>query len=100
FRDSAGREHTVRVSGSLHANSGDFIAQAAVHGAGILLEPAFVVAAEGRAGRLIPLLQEVEPAPLPVYAVYPSGKHLSAKVRLFVDFLVKSFEGTRDWDLG
>jgi DNA-binding transcriptional LysR family regulator len=36
---------------------------------------------------------------VPVYAVYPSRKHLSAKVRLFVDFLVRSFEGTRDWDL-
>lgn len=99
FRDAAGRERSVRVSGTLHANSGDFIAQAAVRGAGIVLEPAFLVAAEVRAGRLVPLLQEFEPAPLPVYAVYPSRKHLSAKVRLFVDFLVQSFAGTRDWDL-
>jgi DNA-binding transcriptional LysR family regulator len=99
FRDASGRERAVRIGGTLHANSGDFIGQAAVHGAGIVLEPAFVVAADVRAGRLVPLLQEFEPAPLPVYAVYPSRKHLSAKVRLFVDFLVKSFEGTRDWDL-
>src|SRR5262245_35469771 len=44
FRDAQGRERSVRVSGTLHANSGDFIAQAAVRGAGIVLEPAFVVA--------------------------------------------------------
>jgi len=99
FRDAAGGERPVRVSGTLHANSGDFIAQAAVRGAGIVLEPAFVVAEEVRAGRLVPLLREFEPAPLPVYAVYPSRKHLSAKVRLFVDFLVQGFAGKRDWDL-
>jgi len=98
FRDAAGGEHAVRVSGTLHANSGDFIAQAAARGCGIVLEPAFVVADEVRAGRLVPLLQDFAPAPLPVYAVYTSRKHLSAKVRLFVDFLVKSFEDTRAWD--
>jgi len=99
FRDAAGHERAVRVSGALHANSGDLIAQAAAHGAGVVLEPAFVVAADVRAGRLVPLLQEFAPPPLPVYAVYPSRKHLSAKVRLFVDFLVQSFAGTRDWDV-
>jgi DNA-binding transcriptional LysR family regulator len=99
FRDPAGGERAVRVSGTLHANSGDFIAEAAARGAGIVLEPAFIVAADVRAGRLVPLLQEFEPAPVPVYAVYPSRKHLSAKVRLFVDFLVRSSEGTRDWDI-
>jgi DNA-binding transcriptional LysR family regulator len=98
FRDAGGQESAVRVTGTLHANSGDFIAQAAVHGAGIVLEPAFVVAEDVRAGRLVPLLQDFQPSPLPVYAVYPSRKHLSAKVRLFVDFLVQSFAGTRDWD--
>ncbi|MNC87683.1 LysR substrate binding domain protein [compost metagenome] len=41
-----------------------------------------------RAGRLVELLAEFAPPPLPIYAVYPSRKHLSAKVRLFVDFLV------------
>jgi DNA-binding transcriptional LysR family regulator len=99
FRDPAGGERAVRVTGTLHANSGDFIAQAAVLGAGVVLEPAFLVAPDVRAGRLVPLLRDFEPAPVPVYAVYPSRKHLSAKVRLFVDFLVRSFEGRRDWDL-
>ena len=37
------------------------------------------------------------PLPLPIYAVYPSRKHLSAKVRLFVDFLVKRFAEAQDW---
>jgi len=99
FRDPSGRERTVRVSGNLHSNNGDFIAEVAARGAGIVLEPAFVVGADVRAGRLVPLLQDFAPPPVPIYAVYPSRKHLSAKVRLFVDFLVESFAGTRDWDI-
>ena len=99
FRDPSGKVRPVRVSGNLHSNSGDFVAEAAVRGAGIAFEPAFIVGPEVRAGRLVPLLQEFTPEPLPIYAVYPSRKHLSAKVRLFVDFLVATYAGTRDWDL-
>jgi len=99
FRDPSGRERAVRVSGNLHSNNGDFMAEAAARGAGIVLEPAFIVGPDVRAGRLVPLLQDFAPAPLPIYAVYPSRKHLSAKVRLFVDFLVESFADTRDWNI-
>jgi DNA-binding transcriptional LysR family regulator len=89
----------VRVSGTLHSNNGDILAEAAARGAGIAFEPAFIVGPDVRAGRLVPLLQDYVPAPVPVYAVYPSRKHLSAKVRLFVDFLVKGFADTKDWSL-
>ncbi len=97
FRDPAGAERAVRVEGSLHSNNGDLLAEAAVHGAGIVFEPAFIVGPDVRAGRLVPLLQEFVPPPLPIYAVYPSRKHLSAKVRLFVDFLVARFAAAQDW---
>src|SRR5204862_645321 len=94
FRDVSGEIRSVRVSGNLHSNSGDFVAEVAARGAGIVFEPAFIVGPEVRAGRLVPLLQDFEPEPLPIYAVYPSRKHLSAKVRSFADFLVKSFGHT------
>jgi DNA-binding transcriptional LysR family regulator len=97
FRDADGRERPVRISGNLHSNNGDLLAEAAARGAGIVLEPAFIVGPEVRAGRLVPLLQEFAPSPLPIYAVYPSRKHLSAKVRLFVDFLIERFAGAEDW---
>ena len=99
FRDPSGAERAVRVGGSLHSNNGDLLAEAAARGAGIAFEPAFIVGPDVRAGRLVPLLQDYVPAPVPIYAVYPSRKHLSAKVRLFVDFLVKSFAETKDWGL-
>ena len=97
FRDGDGRERPVRVSGNLHSNNGDILAEAAARGAGIVFEPAFIVGPEVRAGRLVPLLQDFAPAPLPIYAVYSSRKHLSAKVRLFIDFLVEHFAGAEDW---
>jgi DNA-binding transcriptional LysR family regulator len=80
FRDAAGGELSVRV-----------------RGAGIVFEPAFIVGPDVRAGRLVPLLQDYVPAPAPIYAVYPSRKHLSAKIRLFVDFLVARFADAQDW---
>ena len=97
FRDPAGGERAVRVSGNLHSNNGDLLAEAAARGAGIVFEPAFIVGPEVRAGRLVPLLQDYVPAPVPIYAVYPSRKHLSAKIRLFVDFLIARFSQAQDW---
>jgi len=97
FRDRAGAERTVRVSGSLHSNNGDLLAEVAAHGAGIVFEPAFIVGPEVRAGRLVPLLQEFVPPPVPIFALYPSRKHLSAKVRRFVEFLLERFAAAQDW---
>jgi DNA-binding transcriptional LysR family regulator len=97
FHDAAANERAVRVSGSLHSNNGDLLAEAAAQGAGIVFEPAFIVGPEVRAGRLVPLLQDFVAPRMPIYAVYPSRKHLSAKVRLFVDFLVERFAHAQDW---
>ena len=50
-----------------------------------------------RAGRLVPILNRFQPPPTQIYAVYPSRRHLSAKVRAFVDFLAEHFAKRRDW---
>lgn len=99
FRDPAGEQRSVRVGGNLHSNNGDLLAEVAARGGGIVFEPAFIVGPEVRAGRLVPLLQDFEPAPVPIFAAYPSRKHLSAKVRLFVEFLAGSFADSKDWGL-
>ena len=97
FRDRSGAERAVRVAGRLHSNNGDLLAEVAARGAGIVFEPAFIVGPEVRAGRLVPLLQDFEPLPVPIYALYPSRKHLSAKVRRFVEFLIERFSSAQDW---
>jgi DNA-binding transcriptional LysR family regulator len=93
FRDRRGREQSVRVAGPMHANNGDLLAAAAIAGIGIAMEPDFIVAEDLAEGRLVALLPEYEPPAASIFAVYPSRRHLSAKVRVFVDFLAARFAG-------
>lgn len=92
FREASGRERSVRVKGTLHSNNGELHAEAAAGGIGIAFEPDIIVMPYVRAGRLVPILEAFAPPPMPIYAVYPSRKHLSAKVRIFVDFLVERLQ--------
>lgn len=91
FRDRSGRERAVRVSGALHSNNGDLLAAAAAQGVGVALEPDFIVASDLKAGRLVRVLESFAAPVSPIYAVYPSRRYLSAKVRAFVDFLAARF---------
>ncbi len=50
-------------------------------------------------GAVIPLLTEYQFSQLAAYAIYPQTRHLSQRVRAFVDFLVNRFEGLPYWDL-
>ena len=91
FRDREGKDFSVNVAGNVHANNGDLLTQAAVSGIGIVYEPEFIVARALGEKRLVRLLAGFEAPPLGIYAVYASRKHLSAKVRSFVDFLAEGF---------
>ncbi len=91
FRDAKGRERSVRVAGAVHANNGRFLEALAVEGVGIAYEPDFIVGPDVRAGRLTQLLRGYAPPPTNIYVVYPSRRHLSAKVRVFADFLAARF---------
>ncbi len=95
FRGADGREHAVRVAGPLHANNGDLLVAAAVQGLGIVCEPDFIAGPEIEAGRLVRILEDYGVRATPIYAVYPSRRHLSAKVRAFVDFLAGRFSQLR-----
>jgi DNA-binding transcriptional LysR family regulator len=97
FVDKGGTDIKVRVAGSVHGNNGELLATIAAEGVGIVFEPDFMVAPMILAGRLKPILKNFQSPPTPIYAIYPSRRHLSAKVRSFVDFLVERFADKRDW---
>jgi DNA-binding transcriptional LysR family regulator len=78
---------SVRSSGSIKADNGDMLRLAAVAGAGLIFQPWFIVEEDVRAGLLERVLQDYTSEELGIHAVYPSRRHLSAKVRTFVDFL-------------
>ncbi len=90
----------VPVAGTLHSNNGDILRAAALAGIGVYFAPTFLVGDDVRAGRLERALPEYDDTSLSIYAVYPHNRHLSAKVRAFVDFLAQRFGGEPPWDKG
>jgi DNA-binding transcriptional LysR family regulator len=84
----------VTVRGNFCSNNGEVLRAAAQRGLGIVLLPQFLVAEDLAAGRLVPVLPDWLPPPIWLGAVYPAHRHLSAKVRLLVDFLRDRFEDT------
>jgi DNA-binding transcriptional LysR family regulator len=98
FVDSAGKEHAIDVSGRLRANNGDVLRIAALQGQGVALGPTFILGEDIRAGTLVRLLPDYTPPEVGLYAVYPPSRHLSVKVRSFVDFLVTRLGGEPEWD--
>lgn len=99
LRDAEGQWIKTKITPYLKASNGEFLRNAALAGLGIVLMPTFIVYQEIASGRLIPLLPGYQYAQLAAYAIYPQTRHLSQRVRAFVDFLVKRFDGLPYWDV-
>ncbi len=93
-----GGEHSVRVSGNFQANNGDALRLAAREGLGLVTLPTFIAGDDLRSGALRAVLADYALPEGAVYAVYPHNRHLSAKVRAFVDFLVERFGPRPYWE--
>ena len=86
------------AKGMLQLNHGDAILRSCINNGGICMLSRFVVGRHIAAGTLTSLLENFLQEDIPIYAVYPSGKHLSPKVRAFLDFLVKTYGSIPYWD--
>ena len=98
LRSPDGHPLTIEVSGRLSCNNGDALRVSAVEGMGVIIMPTFIIGADVKAGRLVRVLQDFVPADIALYAVYPPTRHLSPKVRAFVDFLAARFGPKPYWD--
>ncbi|MEA3129493.1 MAG: hypothetical protein QOF46_1288, partial [Paraburkholderia sp.] len=88
----------VRLSGNLIVNHLEAQRVIVLQGAGIAMLGTEVIGDDLAAGRLVPLLvDDVPPRELPIHVVYASRRHLSAKVRSFVDFLAERFANESLW---
>jgi DNA-binding transcriptional LysR family regulator len=85
------RSESVKVRGPLSSNDGSVVLGWAVDGHGILMRAEWEIADHLRAGRLEQVLPDYGLPPADIYAVYPERHHLSARVRVFVDFVVERF---------
>jgi DNA-binding transcriptional LysR family regulator len=86
---------TLEVNGLLESNDGQILRSAALKGLGIIVQPAYIVYDDLVAGRLMPVLDDWDLPRLTINIAYPSRKHLSAKVRSFIDFMVEQFARKR-----
>jgi len=98
YKDSNGKSQTAEVQPAMSASSGDFLANAAAHGMGLVVQPTFIASESIRRGTLVPVLTDYDWPVSPAYAIYPPTRHLSFRVRAFIDFLAERFSGTPQWD--
>ena len=89
----------TKIRPYIKASTGEFLRDAAIAGRGIVLIPTFIAYKEIERGALVTVLNDYKPPQINAYAIYPQTRHLSKRVRTFVDLLVKRFEGTPYWDL-
>ncbi|HYC05657.1 MAG TPA: LysR family transcriptional regulator [Azospirillaceae bacterium] len=87
-----GEVREVQTSCSLSVNDGDGYVAAALEGFGLIQPLRFMVVPHLRDGRLVEVLPEYAPPPRPMHVVYPHSRHLSPKVRVFVDWVAELFE--------
>ena len=87
------RAESVYVRSRVSANNGDVLAEAAVHGLGITLQPDFIVEPYLADGRLEQVLESFVSPELGVYALLPGTRHMPYRVRVLIDFLAERLSG-------
>ena len=92
-----GKEKVIRAKGSIAMNNGDSILSTVLAGGGLAMIAAFMTGEYVQDGRLLPVLEDCVREDVPIYAVYPSSRHLSPKVRAFVDFLLEIYGSRPYW---
>jgi DNA-binding transcriptional LysR family regulator len=98
FKDNKGEPLLLKVASSITANNGDFLCQAAIDGQGLTLTPDFVCYQQIKAGQLKSVLGSyLVDNEINAYAVYPHTRHLSLRVRRFIDYLADYFGETPYW---
>jgi DNA-binding transcriptional LysR family regulator len=84
---SGEQTHTIEPRALVAANNGDMLCALAVQGLGIARLADYHIATELDSGQLVTVLDDFELDREPIYAVFPSKRHLSARVRVFLDFI-------------
>ncbi|AWH36125.1 LysR family transcriptional regulator [Stenotrophomonas sp. ZAC14D1_NAIMI4_6] len=72
----------------LSSNDGYALREAAVAGAGLILQPTALLAADIAAGRLKPLLRDYVPAPRPMHLIYLPDRRPRPRLQCFIDFVM------------
>ncbi|MGH1483182.1 MAG: LysR family transcriptional regulator [Geminicoccales bacterium] len=103
LRDDGGITHDIAITGDVQTNNTEALRAIVLGGQGIAILPTWFVGDDVRNGRLEIVFEDytVSPTALDtnIYAVFPYNRHLSPKVRAFVDALLKRFTPIPPWEL-
>ncbi|PKR50006.1 LysR family transcriptional regulator [Thalassospira povalilytica] len=86
-----GKVREITLPASISVTGADSYAACASAGLGLIQVPRYRVADDLRAGRLVEVLPDFPPDPMPVSVLYPQNRQLSTRVRVFVDWLADLF---------
>jgi DNA-binding transcriptional LysR family regulator len=89
---------SVEVDGTVRLDNENAVRQAALAGLGIALLPTYMIGADLQQNRLRALLPDWRSPQATLYATYLPNRYLTAKARVFVDYLVARFGPSPDWD--
>ena len=96
FLDGGGVLQEIPVAGNLTTDNGYALLTATLSGVGIALMPDWSVRDDLAAERLVRLLPQYRVSHIEfdngIYAVFQKSRHMSAKVRAFIDYLAQAFE--------
>jgi len=92
FENKHGTKQQVQVKGALYANNGNLIGDALINDMGIACLPTFIIGDAIRKGTAKIILDDWRPTPQDIALLYPSSRHLSAKVRAFIDLATEHFK--------
>lgn len=84
--------------GRLNLDSSEAMRVSAISGFGIVHLPTYLIGDDLRNGTLIPVLKEFPFPPEPIRLIYPSKKHLSPRIRAFIDLLIENWSSGVPWE--
>jgi len=86
-----GVRRTVALPATLSVSGTDTLRVAALRGLGIIQVPRYSVRDDMERGDLVELLPDTLPSPTPVHVLYPRNRHLSLRVRVFIDWVAAEY---------
>ncbi len=96
FTDKAGKHSSVKISGSLICNSSELEISLAIKGAGVCRMPQYICQPALESGELEAVLDDYTNDEIGFYAIYLPTRHVPAKIRTFIDYLIKHLPKTCD----
>lgn len=87
----------IKTDGTLQSNNDEILKINACAGHGIIYIPSFIVYEELQSGKLKHILVDYNEPDYFIYALYPPSRRVSAKTKVFLDFLVEKFRTTPYW---